>query len=207
MIIFVEASTAKEFFWKIGGEKFDLILLDYGLPDLDGVEALKRLEKFSEEDIPGVLFVTAEEDPSILDRYQGDAVKGYVTKPIPVNAFIEKLELLLRKPIVENLAAIECDVDINFPRLPIETRTKLKSLRENSCVLESKLQFKPKGRFEVTIPLFDRMRDSDNTYHLVVKEVDRDRNTATVKCSFLGLTDQDTSFLRSIVIKGQSIRG
>ena len=109
-----EAETAKEFFWKLGGEKFDLVLLDYGLPDLDGVEALKRLEMFSEDEVPNVLFVTAEEDPSILSTYTGSAVKGYVTKPIPVTSFIEKLEVLLRSKNDNQLAAIDCDVDILF---------------------------------------------------------------------------------------------
>jgi two-component system, cell cycle response regulator DivK len=65
----------------------DLILLDIRLPDIDGLEVLRRLRSFPEtREIP-VLAMTAQAMPEEVDRFVAAGCDGYVQKPISITAF------------------------------------------------------------------------------------------------------------------------
>ena len=66
----------------------DLVLMDIELPDIDGVEALRRLR--AEEDtasIP-VLAVTAQAMQGDRERFLAEGFDGYVSKPVDVGDLI-----------------------------------------------------------------------------------------------------------------------
>jgi two-component system, OmpR family, response regulator len=80
--------TAREF-------QPDAIVLDMMLPDLDGIEVLRRVRGHS-SDVP-VLFLTARD--SLEDRIAGLTAGGddYVTKPFSLEEVVARLRALLRR--------------------------------------------------------------------------------------------------------------
>jgi DNA-binding NarL/FixJ family response regulator len=56
----------------------DLILLDIGLPGLDGLEAARRIRQFSPES--KILFVSQESSPDVIDAALNSGALGYVVK-------------------------------------------------------------------------------------------------------------------------------
>ena len=73
----------------------DLVVLDVMLPDIDGLEVLRRLRADIER-MP-VLFLTARDDVS--DRIAGLTAGGddYVTKPFSIEELVLRLRALLRR--------------------------------------------------------------------------------------------------------------
>ena len=73
---------------------FDLLVLDVGLPDLNGFEVLKQLRQTSE--IP-VLFLTARQDE--VDRILGLELGGddYVTKPFSPREVVARIRAILKR--------------------------------------------------------------------------------------------------------------
>jgi two-component system OmpR family response regulator len=73
----------------------DVVVLDVMLPDLDGLEVLRRLRADS-SDIP-VLFLTARD--AVEDRVAGLTAGGddYVTKPFSLEEVVARLRGLLRR--------------------------------------------------------------------------------------------------------------
>jgi CheY-like chemotaxis protein len=70
----------------------DLILLDINLPDMDGYEALKRLQNMEEtHDIP-VIALSANAMEKDIDRAKEAGFKDYITKPIDMAKFKKLLE-------------------------------------------------------------------------------------------------------------------
>ena len=68
-------------------QKPDLILMDINLPEIDGIEALKRLKNFEEtHDIP-VIAVSANAMPKDIERTMAEGFKAYITKPIDIGKF------------------------------------------------------------------------------------------------------------------------
>ncbi|MBB5633934.1 two-component system OmpR family response regulator [Cryobacterium mesophilum] len=73
----------------------DVIVLDIMLPDIDGLEVLRRLRA---DDFDGpVLFLTAKD--SVRDRIAGLTASGddYVTKPFSLEELVARLRGLLRR--------------------------------------------------------------------------------------------------------------
>jgi len=76
----------------------DVILLDLGLPDLDGVEVIKRIREWSQVPII-VLSVRDREDDKVgaLDAGADD----YLTKPFGVGELLARLRAALRRSLQE----------------------------------------------------------------------------------------------------------
>lgn len=74
--------------------KADLILLDIMLPEINGLEVLRRLRKFS--DVP-VIMLTARD--AVMDKVSGlDAgADDYITKPFAIEELLARVRNALRK--------------------------------------------------------------------------------------------------------------
>lgn len=72
----------------------DLIVLDIGMPELDGLEVSRRLRKLS--DVP-ILFLSARSDE--IDRVLGLELGGddYVTKPFSPRELVARINVILRR--------------------------------------------------------------------------------------------------------------
>ncbi|MCQ9426907.1 response regulator [Pseudomonas sp. LJDD11] len=77
-------------------ERFDLVLLDLGLPRLDGISLLRSIRGQSEGSVP-VLILTARD--AIADRIQGlDAgADDYLVKPVDLDELKARIRALLRR--------------------------------------------------------------------------------------------------------------
>ncbi|MEJ6392838.1 response regulator transcription factor [Gymnodinialimonas sp. 2305UL16-5] len=73
---------------------FDLVVLDIGLPEMDGLEVCKTLRKSS--DVP-ILFLTARDDE--VDRIVGMEIGGddYVTKPFSPRELVARIKAILKR--------------------------------------------------------------------------------------------------------------
>jgi CheY-like chemotaxis protein len=70
----------------------DLILLDLGLPHLDGVEAARRI--LHERDVP-IVALTGHSNSEVLDRAVEAGATGYVLKPFSARQLVGTLREVL----------------------------------------------------------------------------------------------------------------
>jgi two-component system KDP operon response regulator KdpE len=77
----------------------DLIILDLGLPDMDGVEVLRRLREWTKVPVI-VLSVRDREDDKISALDSG--ADDYVTKPFGTGELLARMRVALRKTIQES---------------------------------------------------------------------------------------------------------
>ncbi len=79
------ATSAKSCIEKISnGEKFDIIFMDYMMPEMDGIETLreiKKLEKYTKEHTP-VIALTANAIQGAQKEYIDAGFDDYLTKPV-----------------------------------------------------------------------------------------------------------------------------
>ncbi len=78
---------------KIEEKRFDLILLDIMLPDIDGYDLIEYIKQF---DIP-VIFVTAK--TAVPDRVKGLKLgaEDYISKPFDLEELLARIAIVLRR--------------------------------------------------------------------------------------------------------------
>ena len=77
----------------------DLIILDLGLPDMDGVEVLRRLREWTQVPII-ILSVRDREDEKVTALDSG--ADDYVTKPFGIGELLARMRVALRKSIPQS---------------------------------------------------------------------------------------------------------
>ena len=102
----VDAFTDGESFLKEGESKYSLIILDIGLPGIDGLEVCKRVRQNS--NIPIIMLTAASDD---LDRILGLELGSddYMGKPFNPRELLARIKALLRRSEIK-----EKDVDNNI---------------------------------------------------------------------------------------------
>jgi two-component system KDP operon response regulator KdpE len=85
----------------------DLILLDIGLPDKNGLEVLKELRTWYNHAI--IILSVIDNEESIVEGLDNGA-SDYVTKPFRVNELLARIRSCLnRNKVIENSAILEFD--------------------------------------------------------------------------------------------------
>ena len=89
-----EARDGKEALARFISDRPDLIVLDIGMPEFDGLDVCREIRKSS--DVP-ILFLSARDDE--IDRILGLEIGGddYVTKPFSPRELVARVNVILRR--------------------------------------------------------------------------------------------------------------
>lgn len=90
------AKDGVEAYNRLKKEKFDLILLDIGMPRMSGLEVLAYLR--TQPTRPKAVVMTADDTPETLLRAVREQAYQYVSKPFPPKAIVEVIEKALASP-------------------------------------------------------------------------------------------------------------
>ncbi len=84
-------------------KKYDAVLVDLGLPDIDGTEVIEQLRRFSQ--IPAVV-LSARHGPDVISKALSQGADDYVTKPFDYRNLLKRLNNLIAKsqPKTDNVS-------------------------------------------------------------------------------------------------------
>lgn len=93
----VLVESGSEALEKISKEEFDLIILDWMLPQMDGIDILKHIRNKSNQTQVPVMFLTAKNDEfdTVLALEMG--ADDFLSKPFRNKEFIARVKALLRR--------------------------------------------------------------------------------------------------------------
>jgi two-component system KDP operon response regulator KdpE len=90
----IEASSGEEALRLVAVNRPDVIILDLGLPDLDGVEVTRRLREWTE--IPIVILSVREQESDKITALDAGA-DDYLTKPFGTGELMARIRAALRR--------------------------------------------------------------------------------------------------------------
>lgn len=82
--------------------EFDIVLLDLGLPDLDGIEVLRRLRQVSK--LP-IIILTARDDERSVVRGLHNGADDYLVKPARMSELLARIETIRRRTALQGSTA------------------------------------------------------------------------------------------------------
>ena len=135
------AGTALDGLQQIVGGSHDVVVLDMGLPDLDGAELLKMIRAIT--DVP-VVVATARSDDRDVIRTLDAGADDYLVKPFSVEQLEARLRAVLRRSAADDGAAV-----IVVGDLSIDPGARVATLSGN------RLQLSPK-EFDLLLYLAER---------------------------------------------------
>jgi two-component system, OmpR family, KDP operon response regulator KdpE len=132
----LEVGTGEEAVVVASSGSVDVIVLDLGLPDISGLEVLRRVRTFSE--VP-VIVLTADHEQADKVRALDGGADDYLTKPFDTEELLARIRALMRRvsPAAPGPTHIRVDdLEIDLPRRHVTrsgatvhlTRTELELL-------------------------------------------------------------------------------
>jgi two-component system KDP operon response regulator KdpE len=94
----IEASSGEEGIAQSATRKPDVILLDLGLPDLDGLEVLGRIREWSQTP---VIILSAREQEQDKIRALDAGADDYLTKPFSAGELLARIRVALRHQVMQ----------------------------------------------------------------------------------------------------------
>lgn len=102
-----------------------LVILDLMLPEVDGLEILRRLRADPEKDVPVIMLTARGQE---VDRIYGLELGAddYVTKPFSPAELVSRVKAVLRRT---GRAGEEGERPLQFPNLHIDAKTRVVAVR------------------------------------------------------------------------------
>jgi len=94
--VILEATSGEEALAAVATEHPDIVILDLGLPDIDGVEVTRRLREWSQ--VPIIIVSVREREQDKIAALDAGA-DDYLTKPFGVGELMARLRVALRRSI------------------------------------------------------------------------------------------------------------
>jgi two-component system KDP operon response regulator KdpE len=108
-----EAANGQDALSAMAMERPDLVLLDLGLPDMDGVEVTRRLREWSQ--VPVIILSVREQESDKIEALNAGA-DDYLIKPFGVGELLARIHTILRRQVsgtsepVFNLGGLKVDL-------------------------------------------------------------------------------------------------
>jgi len=93
----MNASSGFEAIEIVQKKKFDIILMDIQMPELDGIETTNQLRKIIKSNLPPIIAMTAFAQEGDRDKFIAQGMDDYIAKPIRSNTIINKIHYWINK--------------------------------------------------------------------------------------------------------------
>lgn len=129
---YITASTGEGAIMEASSYNPDIVLLDLGLPDIDGVEVIKRIRTWS--NMPIIVISARSEDNDKIEALDSGA-DDYLTKPFSVEELLARLRVTQRRLSVMQAGLAANDSVFTNGRLRIDFAAGCAYLGENELHL------------------------------------------------------------------------
>jgi two-component system, chemotaxis family, chemotaxis protein CheY len=92
-----EAKSAVDAMYELTNKKFDLITLDWNMPDVDGLELFKAIRADEKTKAIPIIMVTANSDEQSVKKAIATGVRLFLRKPITVKDLKARVEAAIGK--------------------------------------------------------------------------------------------------------------
>ena len=90
-----EAGNGSEALGKLGSGPVDIMLCDVNMPEMNGMELVKKVREMDSCVNMKIIMVSTESSQELINNLIAEGANGYITKPFTPEKFQEKLSPLM----------------------------------------------------------------------------------------------------------------
>lgn len=94
------------------GQKIDLVVSDWFMPDMDGLELIDRIQSRSSQN-QAVLLVSAAGEDAIHSAAKNDLIDGFLVKPVSPSALFDKIQEILTSREYAGVVAVPDESELS----------------------------------------------------------------------------------------------
>ena len=94
-------TSGQDFIKTVNTEQFDLLLLDWVMPEFDGEQVLEWIRSQSDLDMP-VIFVTARDTEDDISKILTQGADDYIVKPVKQKELVARIKAVTRRLIPQH---------------------------------------------------------------------------------------------------------
>ncbi len=91
-----EAVNGRDGLEKAKGQKFELVITDLNMPEMDGIEMITGLRRIPDYSFTPILMLTTESQPEKKDAGRKAGATGWIVKPFQAEQLIAVVQKLVR---------------------------------------------------------------------------------------------------------------
>jgi two-component system KDP operon response regulator KdpE len=118
----VEAASGEEALSEAAARRPDLVLLDLGLPDMDGQKVIEGLREWSR--VPVLVLSVRGSEPDKVQAFNAGA-DDYLTKPFGIDELLARMHVALRHARVQDGGSSEPTFEVGHLRVDLAARRVL----------------------------------------------------------------------------------
>ena len=131
-------NTSKKGLEKALNEPYDLVVMDYEMPEIDGVEVTKRIrEKFTKKELPVILLSSAY--PDMTDEKKNFLFSAYYMKPIKHSLLLKSITRILASNTSAKSKSVKRTEEINQATENVANEVPLNILLAEDNLVNQKL--------------------------------------------------------------------
>jgi two-component system chemotaxis response regulator CheY len=92
---YIEAENGKDALSKLSGNKIDFFIVDFNMPEMNGIEFIKELRKNQEYVKTPVVILTTESENSLVEQGKSAGANAWLVKPFEKGKLLEVVGKLL----------------------------------------------------------------------------------------------------------------
>ena len=89
-----EANCGKKAYEEISKFKFDLVVMDYDMPDMTGLETIQRL-KAENVTLPPIVILSAKGSTDLVKQFVEAGARDFLVKPFTVPQLLERINRMI----------------------------------------------------------------------------------------------------------------
>jgi diguanylate cyclase (GGDEF)-like protein len=142
-----EADCGQRALELIERQSFDIILLDIMMPDMTGIEVLRRIrQKFSQSTLPVIMVTANSRSDDVVEALEVGA-NDYVTKPVDFAVALARVNTQLERKRA-NEALEQLNAELHRAKLSLEYRVTERSQRLGEANLRLRKEIAHREKFE-----------------------------------------------------------
>ena len=184
--------------------KFDLILLDLSMPEMNGLEVLQALQEIKKRKAFKVCILSGHNDPKVIARASELKADDFLTKPFDKDIFLNRIRNLLglERTKLTEFAFVKTKFPANLLKLPILATFFIVGVTEEGIVIESPVNYRDESILTFSSKTFCEAINCDQEFIIrVLKSQQPEKDKYIISTSFFSIPEAVANKIRAYTVR------